>query len=363
MTLKIAVDARPLCVPTFGIGRYTRELLDRLIDTQDTEWYLYADRPLLEAYADKPNVSCRAAAATNHPLSLWRTQVDFVRWARQDDVDVFWSPRHHLPLFLPRTIRRVVTIHDLVWKRYPQTMRTTGLWLERALMPASLKQANEIICVSESTRRDLQADYPGASERATVIPLAATYHPVETDTSERYFFFVGTLEPRKNLPRLLQAFAIASEQFTEPCRLYIAGARGWKSDIDTLLGQFTAANNVVVLDYIDDDTLHHKLAGAIALCLPSLYEGFGLPALEAMQYGTPVIGGNVSSIPEVVGQGGLLVDPLSVEAIASALVQLANDPAQREDLSHKARQQAGTFSWGRAAADTLHLLRAAAHRD
>lgn len=357
MTLKIAVDARPLCVPTFGIGRYTRELLGRLIDTPDTMWYLYADRPLMETYADKPNVVRRAASKANHILSVPRTQLGFARWARQDNIDVFWSPRHHLPLCLPRDMKRVVTIHDFVWKRYPETMRAAGLWQERAIMPASLRQADAIICVSQATFEDLVHYYPDVADRAVVVPLAASRRQVTPVTGERYFFFVGTLEPRKNLPRLLEAFAMARQRFSEPCRLYIAGARGWKSDIGNLLARSGAASDVTVLDYIDDDTLHARLAGAIALCLPSLYEGFGLPALEAMQYGTPVIGGNISSIPEVVGEGGILVDPMSVNAIADALVQLASDPALRSDLSIQATQQAARFSWDAAASQTLEILR------
>lgn len=356
--MRIAVDARPLCVPTFGIGRYARALLDRMTRDASVQWFLYADRPILADFSHCPNVSFRSFPAANRIVSLLRTQWTFARWADQDNVDVFWSPRHHLPLRLSKRIRAVVTIHDLVWKRYPETMLPANRLVERLLMPASLRRANAVIAVSESTRRDLLALYPEVADRTCVIAEAADALPGITGRGgERYFLFVGTLEPRKNLGRLLAAFAAASRRDIADCRLLIAGAQGWGPQVSAAISALSLEGRVELLGHLDDRQLHSTMAGAIALCLPSLYEGFGLPALEAMQYGTPVIGANVSAIPEVVGDGGILVDPLSVSDIADALRRLATDAALRESLSDKARFQARRFSWDTAAQQTLALLR------
>lgn len=354
--MKVAVDARPLCVPTFGIGRYLQSLMKRLVN-EDIEWFLYADRPLLFPI-EAPNVTIREHASTHHLLSLVRSQYGFARWAREDNVDVFWSPRHHLPLALPAQIKSVVTIHDLVWKRFPETMLAQNLFVERVLMPPALRRADAVIAVSNATRDDLVADYPRISRKITVIPEAAEPFDVEDAAAgEPYFVFLGTLEPRKNLTTLLRAFDRARGQLPSNCRLKILGAKGWQTEIDALLAGVDCRDVIDVLGHVDDRTLHETLAGAIALCLPSLYEGFGLPALEAMQHGTPVIGSNVSSIPEVVGESGLLVAPTDVAGIAQAMIRLVTEDGLREKLSAAARQQAQTFSWERAASETAALLR------
>ncbi|MEX0943323.1 MAG: glycosyltransferase family 1 protein [Pseudomonadales bacterium] len=355
--MRIAVDARPLCVPTFGIGRYTQAILKRLVNRKGLEWFLYADRPLLHDLSGPDNVTVRTYPAANRVLSLFRTQWQFARWAERDEVDVFWSPRHHLPLSLSKQITTVVTIHDLVWRHYPDTMLLANRVVEQLLMPPSLRKANAIICVSEATRQDLARLYPGVREKSVTIPQAAEPRAnTIADQADRYFLFVGTLEPRKNLARLLEAFAQARARGLDDCRLVIAGAQGWMGAISDEVKRLGIGDSVDVLGHVEEEVLHARLAGAIALCMPSLYEGFGLPAVEAMQYGTPVIGSNVASIPEVVGEGGVLVDPYAVDEIATALLALASDPVLCETLGEKARQQAATYSWDTSAALTLRVL-------
>ncbi len=355
--MRIAVDARPLCVPTFGIGRYTRAILDRLIAGSEHEWYLYADRPFLFGYEDRPNVVQRYFETTNHAFSLFRTQWTFARWAADDGVDVYWSPRHHLPILLNHKIPTVLTIHDLVWKRYPHTMLTANRVVEQCLMPVSLRKADAIISVSEATRDDIGTFFPGALRKVTVVPEAADSISVAMQPAPNpYFLFVGTLEPRKNLLTLVEAFSIALPDLPPDCRLVIIGAKGWNMSLEKIIHAFSMQDRVELLGHVRDGVLHQHLAGAIALCLPSVYEGFGLPALEAMQHGTPVIGSNTSSIPEVVGGGGILIDPLSADDMAEALVQMANNPTKREAFSQAALEQAAKFSWDRTARDTLALL-------
>lgn len=347
--MKIGVDARPLTVPTFGIGRYTSELLERMINLPgDHQWYLYADRPLTMQLPD--NVSIRQCQDHNRILSLGRTQFTFSHWARMDKLDVFWSPRHHLPMFLD--MPQVVSIHDIVWKKFPGTMQKANWFVESLLMPMSIRHAKKIITVSESTKRDLISEFNVDESNVVVIYEAASEPLVETnprELQEDYFLFLGTNEPRKNLHRLLQAHRLYQERGGAK-QLVIVGAAGWGSQVSPQPG-------CQMLGYVDDTRLDGLMKHAHGLVMPSLYEGFGLPLLEAMQRSVPVIASSVSAMPEVVGEAGLLVDPLDVTAIATALAAM-DDPATHERLRALCASQAAKFSWDVAAAETLRVISA-----
>lgn len=355
--MRIGVDARALGHPTFGIGRYTRALLDRMIATSSHEWILYADGPLTFDHAAEARVTGRDFARRSGLLGITRSQLGFARRAAADRVDLFWSPRHHLPLPLSRRVPTVLTIHDLTWRICPNTMRASRRLLERVLMPASVSRADRIICVSQSTADDLCAWRSDVAGKVAVVHEGCHRMEVPDDTSGgRYFLFVGTREPRKNLANLIRGFAAALSAGLTDCRLVIAGGVGWGEPVEHVIRAEGIGDHVDVLGHVPDAVLHQRLAGAIALCLPSLYEGFGLPALEAMQYGTPVIGANVGAIPEVVGDGGILVSPHGAREIAGAMLKLAADSELRATLSGQARARAALFSWDAAAVRTLSIL-------
>ncbi len=361
MTLRIAVDARPLALPMVGITRYTFELLKRLIVDSPYEWFLYLDRPLAHALPDLPNVHIRAGRCRRSATSTVFAQWYFPRWAKQDKVDIFWSPRHHLPLLLPANIKTIVTIHDLVWHYYPETMSTLGRYLEKALMPPSVKRADKIISVSKATSISLAEVLSVDTQSLQVIPLASHFSTEHTspatDSPKDYFLFVGTLEPRKNLQRLLQAFAAALAEDLSITTLKIVGGGGWGGiDIKELVQQYGLENHVQVLGRVDNQQLAQLYQQAYALVMPSLYEGFGLPLLEAMSFGVPVISSSVSSMPEVVGDGGILVDPMDVNEIADALLRIASDQLLYSELVTKANKQSSLFSWDIASAATLAVI-------
>ena len=358
--MRIAVDARPLAAPLTGIGRYTRALLQEMVDSGH-QWFLYSDRPLQVALPDNPRVSIRHGNAAGGGLgSLRWAQWQYSRWAIQDVVDVFWSPRHHLPLLLSQPIASVVTIHDLVWRQFPETMRTRNLWLERALMGPSIWQADRIICVSRFTASEVSRYYPSAVGRCTVIHEAAetsvAIDKPPAEIPEKYLLFVGTLEPRKNLPRLLRACAQLRDDATM-LPLVIVGGGGWgDEDLPALIAELALEGRVILSGYVSDAQLQAIYAGAHCLLMPSLYEGFGLPVLEAMQHGVPVIASSTSSLPEVVGNAGLLVNPYSVDELAQAIRSMLTTPALREELSARAQLRAQQFCWQRAAAETLQVF-------
>ncbi|MGK0498840.1 MAG: glycosyltransferase involved in cell wall biosynthesis [Oceanicoccus sp.] len=361
MPLRIAVDARPLALPMVGITRYTFELLQRLLVASPHEWFLYLDRPSIHPLPDLPNVHIRAGNCQRNATSTLFAQWFFPRWAKQDQVDIFWSPRHHLPLLLASPIKTLVTIHDLVWHFYPETMSTLGRYLEKALMPLSVRRADKVIAVSQATSAALMEVLGVDNHSLQTIPLASHFtgeisEPAES-AAENYFLFVGTLEPRKNLQRLLQAFAKALNEDLSITTLKIVGGNGWGGiDIEDLARDYGLENNIELLGRVDNEQLQALYQQAYALLMPSLYEGFGLPLLESMGFGVPVISSNVSSMPEVVGKGGLLVDPLSVDEIANALLLITLDQHLYSDLTKSARKQAGQYSWDATTVSTLAII-------
>lgn len=347
--LRIAVDARPLASPTTGIGRYTGALL-RAWPTSDDTFLLYSHRALPEPSLPAGHVVRHGrlnARAAGTPFA----QLNFARWARQDGADLFWSPRHHLPRGLGG-LPAVVTIHDLAWKRVPETMRWTGLLNERLLMPSAIRSASAIVTDSESTARDLAEFFPDAVSRVAIIPPASELEPVSTPpVSERpYMLFVGTMEPRKNLERVVQAFTRLHQVRNINHRLVIVGNRGWKDRrIRAMIAESRCAAKIEAFEKLDDDALARLYAGADFLVAPSLYEGFGLQIVEAIAFGIPIITSDRASLPEVAGDAALLVDPLSVDAMQAAMQRLISDREERDRLAHAARERAKRFSWKTAA--------------
>ena len=351
--MRIGVDVRPLTVPIFGIGRYTRELLDRLFKlAPHHDWYLYADRPILEA-PRSDRITIREFPRHNRVLSLARTQITFAHWANRDRLDLFWSPRHHLPLLMNSSIQQLLTVHDIVWQKFPQTMQPANLLVERLLMPASLARASRVIAVSNSTKRDLIESLGVDESKIEVIYEAAgeirVAHPAR-EIDRDYFLFVGTSEPRKNLKRLVESYCQYRSEGGEQA-LVIVGAKGW--------GDASEGNRqddgILSLGYVSDSRLNGLLKHATAVLLPSLYEGFGLTLLEAMQRGVPVIASNVSSIPEVMGDAGIAVDPMDLHSMSQALKRMG-DHGERDLFASRCFDQASRFSWDGAARETLQVI-------
>lgn len=362
--MRIAVDARPLAHPNTGIGRYTTALLKRMMDLDaDHKWYLYCDRPLNRLWRERPGVTIRVGNADGWMGRLWCSQVQFAWWARRDRIDTFWSPRHHLPKFLPRKQRAVVTIHDLVWLRFPDTMMADNLKAESTLMPAALDRANEIIAVSAFTAGELASEFPDAVP-ATVIHEAgfdqvdpARLPETAVPEGAPYFLFVGTLEPRKNLLVLLNAFAELVHKRTLSTRLVIVGGKGWgDQNVSGWVKELGLEDVVVQMGVVSRNQLQVVYEDALSLVMPSLYEGFGLPVVEAMEKRVPVIASDRGSLPEIVADGGVLIDLDKEHNLADAMEAMVVDGEHREALAGLAEQRAGAFSWDTAAEQTLAIL-------
>jgi glycosyltransferase involved in cell wall biosynthesis len=276
-------------------------------------------------------------------------------------------PAHVLPLIHPR--RSVVTIHDLGYLHEPQAHRP----LDRLYLDFSnrfhVRAATRLLAISQATKDDLVSRYGVAPERVAVTYLAAgeDMHPVDDPTrvagvkSNRgimgdYLLYVGTLQPRKNLTRLVQAFAPVAIQ--QPgLQLVIAGKKGWRYDeIFAQVHRLGLEGRVLFTGYVVSEDLPALYTGALAFVFPSLYEGFGMPVLEAMACGAPVVASNTSSLPEVAGDAALLVDPTDVAALSAALSRMAGDAALRCELRGRGLVQAARFSWDRCARETLAAM-------
>jgi glycosyltransferase involved in cell wall biosynthesis len=363
--MRLGLDATALLSPLTGIGRYTLEVV-RLLNVRH-KCRLYAPLPLSHGLTDfQADVRIGNIPIPGGRL-LW-TQTYLPYQIYQDQLDVFWGPNHRLPLWLPKSVARVVTIHDLVWKYAAQTMRFEGLLLEKLLMPKAVQMADLIMVDSHSTANDLLRTLPSSEEKIRVVHLGASqfgevnaeFELKELGLKQPYFLFVGTFEPRKNLARLLEAYSQLPQATRQETAMVLVGQNGWGGvHIPELVKQFGIEDQVKVFGYVSDQQLSALYQKARALCLPSLHEGFGLPIVEAFQYGTPVLTSNTSSMLEVAGEAALLVDPLSTHAIHDGLLELCNNQAVYEMLSQRAKDCAKVFTWQKTADEVGLILQEA----
>jgi len=269
----------------------------------------------------------------------------------------------------------IASIHDAIPYVQPQTSTALDWLVQRVWLPLAGRRARHILTLSRQSSADLQRCLAIPARKITVIPLAAETHFRPIPLAQRhpilerhgleppYILYVGSVEPRKNLLRLLQAYQ-RLRQWSTRWRLVIVGARNyWKSSPIARAVQDSGLQGCVhFTGYIPDEDLPALYSAADLFAFPSLYEGFGLPVLEAMACGTPVVTSNSSSLPEVVGDAALLVDPYDVEALAEAMRQILADPQLAEDLRQRGLQRASEFSWERTAQSTVAVYRQALGR-
>lgn len=258
------------------------------------------------------------------------------------------------------TVPTAVVVYDMVAFLADQHVQARAGGIERATIRPALRRAEALLCISEATRRDLVRLFPQAETKASVVPLAADARLAEPVTPARlsrpYVLAVGTLEPRKNLTRLVEAFVALPDDVRSAHQLALVGPAGW--DVEEIMRAAAARpEDVTVLGHVDEARLHALYAGASCFAFPSLYEGFGLPVLEAMMAGAPVVTSSVSSLPEVAGEAALLCDPRDVRSIRDALVAVLSDPAHGNRLRTAGRERAAAFSWRQTADATRDILR------
>lgn len=362
--MKIGVDARPLSYQLTGIGVYLKHLLDEIqkIDHQN-DYYLISNGPI-DYDLNNPRWSKVAGKLDRKLLSTLWMQLNVPIIAVRQNLDLFWGSRHHLPLLLSPGIRTVVTVHDIVNRLYPGTMALPNLLVERSLMKLSLKRSDVILAVSRSTAADIKKEFGISANKITTVYLGTPVFPREpkcgpeqsNDVPSNYFLFVGTLDPRKNFERIFKAFELL-RPLSQGLHLVIIGGEGWKNKkFLKMVRTHPLKDHIHMPGYLPRNQLLSYYENAICLMFPSLYEGFGLPILEGMSCGTPVITSNVSSMQEVAGDAALLVDPYDIGAIAEAMNKLLRDEQLRERFISMGFQRTKEFSWKRCAKETLRVF-------
>lgn len=364
--MRIAIDARLWDEPRSGIARYTRALTEQLVRVAPEEtWILYVDRgpgPRV------PGATVRCLPWPQRLLwSLWHAPRDL----RRRPVEVFHGVTgFELPPRGPWAL--VTTVHDLVPLRLPALVPPRHRWAVRCLLGPALRRARRVITVSETTRQEVLVRYRLPPERVVAVPEAAAPHfaPVGAEAlaaarrryglGRPYVLFVGYLEPKKNLGVLLEAVArLRRGGHWGDTELVVVGAPGWGPDPAGRVRALGLDDVVRFLGPAPEADLPALYGGALAFAFPSLWEGFGLPVLEAMATGVPVVTSDRGALPEVTGGAALLAPP-EAAPFAEALGTVLGDPARRARLRAAGLARAATFSWERAARETLAVYRAAA---
>ena len=384
----IGIDVSRALRPTqTGTEKYSRAITRYLLTLPGAaqhQWRLYTDlaeadslEQIQHLLLDMPAVDRTAAVLPPNvdvcalpARRLW-THSALARQVMQHPPDALFIPAHVVPFVLPprRLPPTVVTIHDIGYRYFPTTHRLAQRLYQDWSTRWNVAAARQIIAVSQATADDIRRFYAAPAAKIRVIHEAAS-HQAQTVTVEQrtqvlhrygverpFALFVGTLQPRKNLSRLIQAYAFLRARQPIGWDLLLVGQAGWASqslyDLTAALG---LTERVHFLAYAEDAVMPVLFGAARFFCFPSLFEGFGLPVLEAQSYGVPIMTANNSSLPEVAGNAALLVDPTDVDAIANAMLRLSQDEALRQRLIRAGYENIKRFSWEQAAAQTLAVL-------
>ena len=362
--MHIAIDASRTTVKRVtGTEHYARQLTHHLIQLNDSldqphQISLYfRDEPATDLFPNSPNVRNRVIPFPR----LW-THLRFAHAIWQDRPDVTFVPSHTLPIAFRG--KSIVTVHDLGFRYFPHAHPTVQRFYLDATTGMSQARADIVLADSQATAADLHKFYGTSPEKIRVIyPGVDQLNITNRETirqkyelPDTYFLFLGTLQPRKNIKRIIQAFTMWKQQTPSDIALVLAGGKGWLFDETWLQG----TSDVILTGYIDEVDKGALYAESLGLVFPTLYEGFGFPVIEAMHCHTPVIASNTSSLPELVGEAGLLVDPEEVTAIANAMDKLYQDVGLRQSLIQKGIQQAQKFTWEQTAQQTWSALQSLA---
>lgn len=354
-----------------GIGSYAYSIFTHMVkyldDTDKIRVYV-KDKPLKDLPRKTPQLSYSVVG----PKMLW-TQIGlpFRLFTERIKPDVFFTPSHYAPRFSPIPV--AIAIMDVSFLRFPETFAKKDLLQLTNWTKYSVRKASRIFTISQASKNDILERYGVSDENVVVTyPGLRDIVSLRPDVYEKqmthtklgikgdYFLFVGTLQPRKNIVRLIEAYSQLrkKKKIPEDVQLVIVGKKGWLfEDIITAPEKYGVTDEVKFLEFVSDEDLPLLYKNAIAFVLPSLYEGFGLPVLEAMNYGCPVITSNVSSLPEAGGDAAIYVNPESVEDIASKMEKVAGDRQLRREMIEKGKTQVKKFSWDTSAEKTLEVLK------
>ncbi|KJE27557.1 glycosyl transferases group 1 family protein [Geobacillus kaustophilus] len=366
--IKIGIDLRVLdSLNITGLGRYALNLTQELIKFEEEEYYLIGN-------VHRSELEC--AKKIKVPVELPYGDMEFANKLLSligyvEDLDMIFSPFYPLPE--RRNFKGIVTIHDLIPLRLPDIFNNTSIYdFYDIYMRDCAKHVDHIITVSNSTKQDIMELYEIEEEKISVVYLSSHFKSCfsnEADgttqhhtlmkygISQSYILSICTLEPRKNLNRLLKAYEIIRTNLKEELHLVFVGGLGMRSEeLIREIEKSQFKDSIIMTGYVPDEDLPILYSNAEVFVYPSLYEGFGLPVLEAMGYGVPVVTSNVSSLPEVGGEAALYCDPYDVESIAYTIEKVLLSPTLQKQLREKSLERSKLFSWEKTALQTRDVF-------
>lgn len=378
--MKITFDAVPICSDKItGIGWCEVGQTRTLAQLHPENKYEYsfftsgdAERvKRVKQFAGK-NIKLNTSAFSGY---LYRAASTFFPvpysffFGRKSDVTHFFN--YIVPPFVHG--KKVVTVHDMVYKAFPETVRGRTRFMLEMGLKRSMKRADLIVTDSEFSKAEIIKYFPQHEHKIRVVPCGVDlerFHPCETperipevkkslEIEGDYFLYLGTIEPRKNLERLISAYAAFAKKVGENAtKLVLAGGKGWLNDgIYSRVEKLGMTKNIIFTKYVPSEDMNPLMCGALAFVFPSIYEGFGMPPLEAMACGVPVLASGEASLPEVTGDCAVICDAYSVKSIAQGLYRLYSDEKLREELSRKGLERAKGFTWERSAEMLLEVYR------
>lgn len=377
MKIKLAVNATILLSPLTGIGQYVYQLMKQLEKGEDIEpYYFYTaswDNSLRNsALPGIKNIKNILSTLLPNPFALRRFigQAVFSHGAKKNNIQLY-----HDPSFIPYRFDgpTVITVHDLSHIYFPETHPSKRVAILNKLLPIAIEQADYIIVDSEFIKNQVITLFGTNPDKVAAIHLGVSdqFQPMLSEQTftclsgyglvhGKYLLAVGTIEPRKNLIQVLKAYKRLPENLRKEYPLVIAGSSGWLADsMENEMRSLISKGQARLLGYVPSEMLPALYAGATTLLYTSLYEGFGLPPLEAMASGIPVITSNQASIPEVVGNAGIMVEPHDIATLKQVIVNLIEDPDDAKLRVQLGIERAKQFSWEKCASETLKVYRKA----
>ncbi len=353
--IRIGMDTQSIIGAKTGIGCYVNSLV---------KYISKSDEFKINSYSDKATLDMSTLQRI-----LWEN-IKMPMIAKRDKIDLLHIPGFAGPL-LKGKYRKVTTVHDLIGMIYPHNLGRISRFYWQKWLPLCVKNSDIIIADSENTKNDIMRLLHVPADKITVIYLAADEHfrpmsKVESSLNilrkyginKKYILNVGTIEPRKNIVSLVEAFGKYKKHSEEDILLVVAGKKGWDYQrCKHRVQELGLDQEVVFCDYVEEDDLPLLYSLAEVFVYPSFYEGFGLPVLEAMSCGIPVISSNVSSLPEITGDAALLIDPNSIDSIKAALAKILDDKQFAKTLSGRALERSRFFSWENTVEKTIEIYR------
>ncbi|MBI4975156.1 glycosyltransferase family 4 protein [Candidatus Peregrinibacteria bacterium] len=362
--MKIAIDIRTASGEKTGKGWFTFHIVRNLLGLDRKNKYILYAKNKVPGFDDFKNVEQKIIKRGG---IFWHFAA--ARDAGKEKVDIFLAPTSYIiPVILPQSIKKIIFVHDLVAFLFPNTHNKKAVFIERMLLKKAIQKSDAVVTISKHTKKDLMHQFDVKESKIHIIPCSAgdEFMPLgkeelevfakKTTLPKKFFLAVGTIEPRKNYLNLIKAFEIVNKGFPD-YHLMIVGQNGWGYEpVYEEIRKKYLNKKVHVLGYLSGKSLICLYNLAQALVFPSYYEGFGIPPLEAMKCGCPVIASHTSSIPEVVGDSALLIGPKDFSAIASAMIKVIKDKELCAKLREHGFMQAGKFSWDYSAQKLLDII-------